>query len=76
MELHYSKFVPQKAFQPSAQGSLGNSFMKSLQRFQGTCNPTIKWENMDICIQRAEVISLKLKLLSTVGFFFFGTPVD
>ena len=26
------------------QGSLGNSSIKSLQRFQGTCNPTIKWE--------------------------------
>ena len=34
------------------QGSLGNSSIKSLQRFQGTCNPTIEWENMEICIQR------------------------
>ena len=49
------------------QGSLDNSSIKSLQRFQGTCNPTIKWENMAVCIQRDRNDCTEIKSYPVLG---------
>ena len=49
------------------QGSLGNASIKSLQRFQGTCNPTIKWENMEVCIQWDTSDCIEIKSYPVLG---------